>query len=445
MRRNFAEFGSFVVVSEALPFTKGAKLAMLGLPLVLTVGPQFNEEVLSNPSVWRPVGLFPGGARNSAARRLGAGLARMSGPRHAHFRHLLLPPLRKVSVEALAEKMAALAVDDVATWPVEKAIDLWPLVCRLMHSLAIGLMFGNDKEHGYPIAQMISDLIALKWSPSVRACPIGLPVTPYGRMVRESERLERCILDWANTKRGSLDGGDLLSIVVNNVEEDGNAIRDDTIVGVMPQLFGAVFETCQDLLIWTLVLLSQHPSTARGLLEELQDRFADSPPNLQGIVELPRLDAVIKESLRILPPVPMQVRVAQQDTSLAGHPFPMGSRVMLSAFVTNRLPDHYPEPDTFRPERWVSINPSPFEYLVFSAGPRKCPGFYLGLAMVKMAVATIFLHFRIELESRTQIDYIARPALKPRGKIRAILHAQDGEFAAVPVNGNILGLVRSLQ
>src|ERR1700722_4792452 len=92
MRRNFAEFGSFVVVSEALPFTKGAKLAMLGLPLVLTVGPQFNEEVLSNPSVWRPVGLFPGGARNSAARRLGAGLARMSGPRHAHFRHLLLPP-----------------------------------------------------------------------------------------------------------------------------------------------------------------------------------------------------------------------------------------------------------------------------------------------------------------------------------------------------------------
>jgi cytochrome P450 len=350
-----------------------------------------------------------------------------------------------VSVEARANKMAALAVEDVATWPVGAVIDLWPLVCRLMHTLAIGLMFGNDKEHGYQIAQMISDLITLKWSPGVRACPISLPITPYGRMVRESERLERCILEWADTKRGSLDGGDLLSIVVNNVEEDGNAIRDDTIVGLMPQLFGAVFETCQDLLIWTLVLLAQHPSTARGLLEELQDRFVVSPPSLQGIVGLPRLDAIIKESLRILPPVPMQVRVAQQDTSLAGHPFPMGSRVMLSAFLTNRLPDHYPEPDSFRPERWASINPSPFEYLVFSAGPRSCPGFYLGLAMVKMAVATILLRFRIELTLHHQIDYIARPALKPRGKIRAVLHPQDGGFAATPVSGNLLSLVRSLQ
>jgi cytochrome P450 len=445
MRRNHAQFGPFAVVSHALPFLKSAKLAMLGLPLVLATGPKFNDEVLSNPAVWRPVGIFPGGARNSAARRLGAGLTRMTGLRHAHYRRLLIPPLRKASVEALADKMATLAEEEIAAWPVGEVIDLWPRVCRLMHTFAIGLLFGNDKEHGYPIAQMISDLIAREWSPGVRACPINLPGTPYGRLVRESERLERCILDWAGKKRGSLDSGDLLSIIVNNPEEDGNPSRDATIVGMMPQTFGAVFETCQDLLIWTLVLLAQHPSTARDLLDELQDRFADTPPSLQGVVELPRLDAVVSESLRILPPVPMQVRVAQQDTSLAGHPFPAGSRVMLSAFLTNRHPDRYPEPDSFRPERWTSINPSPFEYLVFSAGPRSCPGSWLGLAMVKMAVATILIHFRIEMAPQAQIDYIARPALTPRGKIRAILHAQDGEFAAAQIGGNILDLVQSLQ
>ena len=118
---------------------------------------------------------------------------------------------------------------------------------------------------------------------------------------------------------------------------------------------------------------------------------------------------------------------------------------MLSAFLTNRHPDRYPEPDSFRPERWTSINPSPFEYLVFSAGPRSCPGSWLGLAMVKMAVATILIHFRIEMAPQAQIDYIARPALTPRGKIRAILHAQDGEFAAAQIGGNILDLVQSLQ
>src|ERR1700730_3342162 len=97
MRRNHAQFGPFAVVSHALPFLKSAKLAMLGLPLVLATGPKFNDEVLSNPAVWRPVGIFPGGARNSAARRLGAGLTRMTGLRHAHYRRLLIPPVLEAS------------------------------------------------------------------------------------------------------------------------------------------------------------------------------------------------------------------------------------------------------------------------------------------------------------------------------------------------------------
>jgi cytochrome P450 len=444
MRRNHAEFGPFTVVSAALPLTKGVKVAMLGLPLILAAGPEFNEEVLSNPAVWRPAGIFPGGARNSAARRLGAGLARMTGQRHAHYRSLLIPPLRKASVELLADKMARLAQEEIATWPVGEEIDLWPRVRRLMHTFAIGLLFGDDTEHGYPIADMISDLIALKWTPSVRACPIRLPFTPNGRLVRASETLERCILDWAGKKRGLLEDGDLLSIIANSAEDDGNPCRDATIVGMMPQLFGAVFETCQNLLIWTLILLAQHPRAARYLFDELQGEFHGAPPSLQSVVEMPWLDSVVKESLRLLSPVPMQVRVAQQDTSLAGHPFPKGTRVMLSAFVTNRLPDRYPEPDRFLPERWASINPSPFEYLVFSAGPRSCPGFWLGMAMVKMAVATILVHFRVRLASHARIDYIARPALMPRGTIRTILHPQDGEFSAAPIVGNILDLVRSL-
>jgi cytochrome P450 len=311
-----------------------------------------------------------------------------------------------------------------------------------MHTFAIGLLFGNEKEQGYPIADMVSDLFAQKWSPSVRACPINLPITPYGRLLREGMTLERCILDWADKKRGSLDRGDLLSIVVNNPEEDGTPVRDTTIVGMMPQLFGAVFETCQNALIWTLVLLAQHPRIARDLLDELQERCAQAPPTLQNVGDLPRLDAVVKESLRILPPAPMQVRVAQQNTSLAGHPFPEGSRVMLSTFVTNRMPGCYPEPDAFRPERWTSIDPSPFEYLVFSAGPRNCPGYWLGIAMVKVSVAAILTRYRIEFAPRERIDYRARPGLRPRGKVSAILRRQDGEFAAAPIGGNIRDLVR---
>jgi cytochrome P450 len=287
-------------------------------------------------------------------------------------------------------------------------------------------------------------MFALKWQPSARACPINLPVTPYGQLLRLGDTLERRILDWASRKRGRLDARDLLSIVVNNPEEDGCPVRDATIVGMTPQLFGAVFETCQSALIWTLVLLAQHPRVAQDLLAELRVRFADGRPTFEGVIELPLLDAVTKESMRVLPPVPMQVRVAEQDTSLAGQAFPRGSRVMLSAVVTNRMPEIYPEPDSFRPERWAAIAPTPFEYLVFSAGPRSCPGYWLGTAMVKAAIAVTFLNYRAELDRRYPVDYRARPGLRPRGAIRATLRPQDGAFAPAPVTGNIRALVPSL-
>ena len=445
MQQNHAEFGRLIVISDLLPFTRKLKLAALGLPLILAAGPEFNNEVLSNPEVWRPVSIFPGGPRNSAARRLGAGLARMSGARHAHYRRLMLPPLRKGSIEASGDKMIRLAQEEIAAWPAGETTDLWERVCRLMHTYAIGLLFGDDRERGYPVAEMVSDMFALKWSPAVRACPINLPVTPYGQFLKEGDTLERCILDWAGKKRGATDGGDLLSIVVNNPEEDGTAVRDTTIVGLMPQLFGAVFETCQNALIWTLFLLGQHPRVAGELLDELQTGLGDEPPTLHNIAQLPWLDAVIKESMRILPPAPMQARVAQQDTTIGGYPVPKGSRVLLSAFVTNRMPARYPEPDSFWPERWASINPTPFEYLVFSAGPRNCPGFLLGMAMVKVAVAAILQRHRVEFVPQAAVDYIARPGLRPRGKVQAVLHRQDGGFSRARVAGNIFDLVKTLQ
>ena len=441
MRRNHAEHGPLITLSGLLPLSRRVKAAALGLPLIMAAGSEFNSEVLGDPAAWRPASIFPGGPRNSAARRLGAGLARMTGARHAHYRRLMLPPLRKASVEALGERMAALAAEEVAAWPCGETIDLWARVCRLMHTLAIGLTFGNDRARGYPIANMISQLLLLEWSPAVRTCPINLRGTPYAGYLKAAESLERCILDWAAAKRGAVDATDLLSIMVNNPEEDGKPVHDATIVGLTPQLFGAVFETCQNALIWTLLLLAQHPEAAHDLLDEIKTALADAPPTLQNVAELPWLDAVIKESMRILPPVPVQARVALKDTTLAGNAVPKQARVLLSAFVTNRSPERYPEPARFRPQRWSALNPTAFEYLVFSAGPRNCPGYLLGMAMLKVVLTTILRHYRVEFAPDTRVDYIAQPAFLPRGKVLAILHRQDGAFSRPRIAGNVFELL----
>jgi cytochrome P450 len=288
------------MLSDVVPFVRPRGVAMLGVPLVLTAGAAFHRELLSNPATWRGVSLLPGGPRHSAARRLGAGLTRMTGRRHAHYRSLIAPTLRKSSVDALIGRMAALAEAEVATWPVGEPLELWELTRRLMRPLAVELLFGGDPE-GYHLADLASELMEGKWSRGA-FIPLNLPFTPYGRMVRTAERLERRLLEWIASKRGQQDGQDLASIVINSPDADGTLPSDEAIAGQMPSLIAAASEASHSALAFTLLLVALHPRVAGGLFDELRGRLGGAPPSLEEASHLASLDGVVKESMRILPP-----------------------------------------------------------------------------------------------------------------------------------------------
>jgi cytochrome P450 len=434
-----AKFGPFI----QLPYPTPVMLVIKPRRTILVaIGPAFNSEVLGNPAAWRPVNIGPGGKKNSAARRLSMGIIRMTGERHAYYRRLLLPPLQRRSIDANGSKLVNLARESVGNWPVGQPIDLWANVRRLTRTFAIGVLFGDDREYGYPISDMITEAIQHNLSWKTAAFQIRIPGTPYDRMMRLTENAERRILAWAGCKRGNLDERDLLSIIVNKPDENGCPASDQSIVGHTPTLFGAAYETCQNAMIWTLILLDQHPEIARDLYSEIQQCFSGGEADYEQLMQLPLLDAVIKESMRILPPVPQQFRVAQHETTIGGIDVKKGTRVLLSPFLTNREPDLYPNPDCFRPQRWAAISPTPYENLVFSAGPRSCPGYAFGIAMLKVGIATIMSHYRIAFPLGTQIDYQVRIALSPKDKIPAVLARQDGVFAASAIGGTVRTIVR---
>jgi len=441
-RRVFDDLGRFVVLAEALPFIRRPRAILLNIPLVLTAGAAFNRELLSDPATWRGVSLLPGGPRNSAARRLSMGLTRTTGQQHAHYRKLVAPPMRKTNVNALAEKMARLAEVEVASWSAGEVIDVWEFPRRLMRSFAVELLFGGNSEQTYVIADTVSRLMESKWGGSAFAFRINLPITSYGRTVRDSAGLEQRLLEWARKKRGQLDDRDLASIIVNSPDADGNPPSDATIVGQIPSLFAAAFEAGQSALTWTLLLLAQHPSVAARLLDELRCKIGATLSGLSEAGDIAYLDAVVRESMRILPPVPLQLRVAQRDTEIFGHPVPRGTRVILNAFLTNRMPHLYPDADVFRPERWFTISPTAFDFPVFSAGPHSCPGYWFGSIAVKIALAAILTRYRLALAPGARIDYRVQPTMRPLQSVRMRLHAQDGAFTAVPVSGRIRDLVK---
>jgi cytochrome P450 len=441
--RAFEALGPLVMLADGLPLIRPARAVMLGVPLVLTAGAAFQRELLSDTATWRGASLLPGGPRGSAARRMSSGLTRLTGPRHAHYRKLVLQPLRRNSVQTMAEAMGRLAAAHTASWPVGEWIDLWEYLRRMMRSFALELLFGGDDEQSRSIADLVSRLMERKWDWSAFAFPINLPITTYGQIVRDAEVLERRILDWTAAKRGQVDDRELAAIIVNSSDADGKAPDDAAIVGQLASLFAAASEASHSALMWTLLLLVQHPRVAAHLLDELKDKLGGPRLSWEEASELPYLDAVVKESMRILPPVPLQIRVAQCDATIAGHPVPKGTRVMLNTFLNNRMPELYPEGNVFRPERWFTIVPTMFEFPVFSAGPHSCPGYWFGATAVKVALAAILSRYRIDLASDARIDYRVQPTLRPRQRVPVLLHVRDGtKFAAKPISGTIRNLVK---
>src|SRR5262249_51352164 len=163
-------FGPFVMVTEVLPFTppfiRSARPVLLRVPLVLSAGATFHRELLCDPATWRGVSLLPGGPKNSAARRMSLGLTRMTGDAHAHYRRLLVAPLRKASVDALAAGMARLVEVEAASWPVGEIIELLERTRRLMQRLAVEVLFGDTSGPGNLVGVRVSRLLAGKMGPA---------------------------------------------------------------------------------------------------------------------------------------------------------------------------------------------------------------------------------------------------------------------------------------
>jgi cytochrome P450 len=435
MRDIYEAHGELVYLQSPVPFIKSRNAK------IVATGARFNREVLSDPVTWRTTGIVLRGPKGSAQSRLRMGIMRMNGRQHQHYRRLFIDPLRPDKVDAMGPDMARLTQAEVESWPLGQTVDLWPRLSRLTQLLSSSLLFGKNDAYGMEIAELLHQHGRFNYSPAVVACPLDAPGTPYHRMLRHSEMTERRILEWAETKRGTFDPADLLSVIINSPDENGNPPNRESIAGHIPTLFGGSFETCQTVLAWTLTLLAQHPRIAADLYAELRQHLTGMTLSLDAVSRLPLLDAVVKESMRVLPPVPLQWRVAMRDTTIQGHSVRAGSRVMLSALMTNRAPDLYPEPERFRPERWSTISPSVYEYCAFGAGPRACLGYSFGVSMVKLGLAAILMRYRIALPPGTRIDYKIAVTMMPKAGLRAEIHRQDGKFSANPITGKIRNLV----
>jgi cytochrome P450 len=440
MREAYRREGPLTVVGKVLPFTRRERL------YALAIGPEFNRQTLGDPALFRPSGPPRrwGSHDYCALHRLSNALPRMTGQKHQQQRRLIMPPFQSKAVDGYCRTIASATDQLLEDWAAKESLDIWPEIESLLLRISSRTLFDlENPEAAYALGRMIQEWFTLIYSPGVWIVPFDVPGSPRRLLLEFSERLEREILRMIEEKRTASAGGhDVLSRLIRIRDEDNGQMTATELVGQTTILFAASYQNVSSALTWTLFLMAQHPGAMADLLDELDGTLHGEPPTSEQLDELPLLDAVIKESLRILPPVPMTFRWVTGPVELGGLQLKGGDRVVLGHYMTHHLPELYPDPEEFRPRRWFEIDPDQHEYVPFSAGPRTCIGYNYATTVLKVSLAMILQRVRLTVMPGARIDRYVQVSLSPKYGLPMSIHRQDRQFRTSPVRGNIHEMVK---
>jgi len=436
VERYHRRFGS------AIAFAYGAPGRPARIRSILLLGPTYNREILTNTDSLRPSGLWSvPGPRGSVQRAMKFSYVTASGAEHTELARTLGPHLSRPRVDSHFEAIRDITVRGVAGWPVGERVDLYSLARQVGQHAAFTLLFGeSDLERVCTFGKQLADYHRANWQ--FRSyLRLRIPGMPYEDVLSRAERLRDFVSKWVDERRGCPASQDLRAAFVAHRNGKGEPLTAEQLAAHLNFLGWAAYETMSSTLSWTVFLLALHPNVHGDLADEL----AAAPPvatiSQERLAALPLLDAVVKEALRLVPPTPMLVWRTIRDWETGSLRLTRGTRIALSPHVTHRIPEIYPEPRRFRPDRWSRIKPTQYEYLPFGAGPRRCPGYGFANEFLKVALAAFVPRFRLDASPGVRIDRVYWGITMPKPGIPVRLLPQDRSFRPMRATGDIRELV----
>jgi cytochrome P450 family 135 len=338
-------------------------------------------------------------------------------PAHMKERKLMLPPFHGKRMQAYGELMAQVAVHEIDRWPDDRPVRMRPRMQALTLEVILRAVFGVDE--GERLTRLRDELRGtLNLISNPRRAIFMLMLGPerlrrFPPFRRNMDGIDGLLFEEIAARRGASDlaeRDDILSLLLQARHEDGRPMSDRELRDELMTLLVAGHETTATALSWAVELLARHPAE----LERLETEVAAGGDEY--------LDAVIKETLRLRPVIALVLRKLVEPMEIGGRLLPAGVSVAPSIYLVHRRPDIYPEPERFRPERFLEQPAGTYTWIPFGGGVRRC----LGAAFAEFEMAVVLR----ELVARRRLRPVGEPEHSVRSTITNVPNRGAEVFAA---------------
>ncbi len=344
----------------------------------------------------------------------------LSGERHKRQRKLLTPPFHGERMLAYGKLIGEITEQVTSQWKIDEPFSVRSSMQAITFRVILKAVFGLEDGPRY---QQLDRLITTRLEGAKSILRILLllfpvlqkdwgPLSPWGRLVRNERQIDKLIYAEIDERREKLDQSrtDILSLMMAARDEAGEPMTNLELRDELITLLVAGHETTATSLAWAFYWIHHHPQVHEKLLQELDSLGENPDPN--DILRLPYLDAVCKETLRIYPVTMFAFpRVVKLPLQILDYQFEPGTLLSPCIYLTHHREDLYPEPKQFKPERFLERQFSPYEYLPFGGGNRRCLGMAFAQFEMKLILTKVLSRLHLALTNSKPLQPVRRGLL----------------------------------
>lgn len=403
-----------------------------GKPVIYVSHPQGMQQILTND---RKVFTAPADTNDIFRPLVGDySVILLDGQHHQQRRQLLAPPFHGERMHSYGESICKITEEVMSQLSVGKPFWARQVTQNITLQVILEVVFGIREGQRYEqLRKLLCKMLDMFNSPLTSALLLfqGLQKdlgswSPWSQYLRQREQVDQLLYQEIAERRANPDPNatDILSLLMSVRYEDGQPLSAQELRDELMTLLVAGHETTASAMAWGLYWIHRLPEVKEKLLQELAT-LGDNPDPME-IVRLPYLNAVCNETLRITPVAMLSFpRVVQEPVEVMGYHLEPGTAVLGCMFLTLQREDLYPEPKQFKPERFLERKYSPYEFIPFGNGARRCVGDALASFELKLALATIMSKYDLSLaDSRPEKLQRRGLVLAPARGVKMLLNGQ---------------------